>query len=272
MRFIRTRQADGAAVHAVLLSDGRARALPGPPWESREAVGEAFVPGPRLAPVLPPVIIGIAQNYRAHAAEMGGELGEHPVYFMKLPTNVQDPDEPIRLPRALRSDKVDYEGELAVVLGRTCRDVSPEEAMDAVLGFCIANDVTARDWQKEWGGGQFCRGKSFDTFCPLGPELVTLDELRNPFALDLTTRLNGEVVQASSTDDLIFDIPTLIAFLSGSTTLPAGTVILTGTPSGVGMARTPPRYLRAGDVVEIEIEGLGRLRNPVVEECAGAPV
>lgn len=269
MRILRTRLPSGEVAHAARGADGRVRALAGSLFASPEPIGEPFEAGRLLAPLEPSAVVGIAQNYRAHALEMGGTLPACPVFFMKFPTVVIGPGEPIQLPRTLRSDKVDYEGELAVVIGGTCRNVSPAEAMDCVLGITAANDVTARDWQKEWGGGQFCRGKSFDTFCPLGPEIITLDEAGDIGDLRLVTRLNGDVVQDSNTADLIFDIPRLISFVSGSTTLPAGTVILTGTPSGVGVARTPPRFLRAGDVVEVEIEGIGTLRNPVVEEEGG---
>jgi 2-keto-4-pentenoate hydratase/2-oxohepta-3-ene-1,7-dioic acid hydratase in catechol pathway len=166
----------------------------------------------------------------------------------------------------LASDEVDYECELAVVIGRRCKNVSPEHALEYVLGYTCANDVSARDWQIKKGGSQWSRGKTFDTFAPLGPVLVTADEIPNPNALRISTRLNGEVVQDSNTSDMIFDVPHIIAFLSGSTTLLPGTVILTGTPEGVGMARTPPRWLEPGDEVSIDIEGIGTLTNSVVFE------
>ncbi len=156
----------------------------------------------------------------------------------------------------------------AVVIGRSCRNVREVDALDHVLGYTAANDVSARDWQKEWGGGQFCRGKGFDTFCPLGPRLVTPDEIPDPGKLAIRGTLNGDLMQDSSTADLIFSVPQLIAFLSGSSTLPAGTVILTGTPSGVGAARKPPRFLQPGDTYTVEIEGIGRLENPVETEDA----
>ena len=162
---------------------------------------------------------------------------------------------------------VDYEGELGVVIGRPCKNVTKEEALDYVLGYVCANDVSARDWQKEKGGGQYCRGKTFDTFCPVGPCLVTTDEIPDPSKLTLRTYLNDDMVQESGTDDLIFDVPTLIAFLSGSTTLLPGTLILTGTPSGVGSAQDPRRFLMSGDEVTVEIEGIGKLTNFVVEEA-----
>ena len=174
-----------------------------------------------------------------------------------------DPGASIYIPRTPVSTQVDYEGELAVVIGTTCKNVSREKALDHVLGYTCANDVSARDWQKQWGGGQWCRGKSFDTFAPLGPYLVTPDEIPNPNALEIATRVNGEVLQQSNTADMIFDVPALIEFLSGETTLAAGTVILTGTPSGVGLGRTPQRWLQPGDRVEIEIEGIGVLENGV---------
>ena len=178
-----------------------------------------------------------------HARKNGAEISKHPMIFMKAPTAVQNPGDPVVIPRFLRSDKVDYEGELGVVIGRPCKNVLPEDALSYVLGYVAANDVSARDWQKEKGGGQFCRGKSFDTFCPVGPCLVTTDELPDPSNLTLRTFVNEEKMQESSTSDMIFDVPTLISFLSGSTTLLPGTLILTGTPSGVGEARDPRRFL-----------------------------
>jgi 2-keto-4-pentenoate hydratase/2-oxohepta-3-ene-1,7-dioic acid hydratase in catechol pathway len=170
------------------------------------------------------------------------------------------------IPGHLPSAEVDYECELAVVIGRACKNVSRERALDYVLGYTCANDVSARDWQIRNGGGQWCRGKTFDTFAPLGPCLVTRDEIPNPNALKIATLLNGERMQDESTSDMIFDVPRLIEFLSGSTTLVPGTVILTGTPSGVGMARKPPRWLKPGDVVTVEIEKIGQLTNPVSAE------
>jgi 2-keto-4-pentenoate hydratase/2-oxohepta-3-ene-1,7-dioic acid hydratase in catechol pathway len=162
---------------------------------------------------------------------------------------------------------VDYECELAVVIGRACKNVTRAEAVNYILGYTAANDVSARDWQKSRGGSQWCRGKMFDTFCPLGPCLVTPDEIPNPNALAIRTLINGEVLQDWNTDDMIFDVPALIEFLSGSTTLLPGTVILTGTPHGVGMARTPPRWLQPGDRVTVEVEKIGVLTNPVISEA-----
>jgi 2-keto-4-pentenoate hydratase/2-oxohepta-3-ene-1,7-dioic acid hydratase in catechol pathway len=227
---------------------------------------ELLHPVRRLAPVLPSTIYGIGLNYRAHAAEMGAALPQYPIVFMKNPGSVADPDSPIRLPRHLHSDQVDYEAELAVVIGKRCKNASVENALDYVLGYTCANDVSARDWQKSHGGGQWVKGKSFDTFCPLGPILVTADHIPDPQILPLRTILNGQIRQESYTGDMIFSVAEIIAFLSASSTLAPGTVILTGTPPGVGAASNPPRYLKPGDEVVIEITGIGMLKNSVEAE------
>ena len=179
---------------------------------------------------------------------------------------MQNPGDPILIPTHLASKEVDYECELAVVIKKACKNVSRRDALRFVLGYTCANDVSARDWQKKKGGGQWSRGKSFDSFCPLGPCLVTADEIPDPSGLAIRTILNGETVQDCNTGDMIFDVPALIEFLSGSTTLLAGTVILTGTPHGVGMAATPPRWLAPGDTVSVEIDKIGMLTNPVQSE------
>ena len=234
-----------------------------------EVTDDRITPFQLLTPIDFRYIYGVGLNYKAHAKEIGREMPKHPMIFMKAPTSIQNPGDPIVIPRFLRSDKVDYEGELGVVIGRPCKNVKPEEALSYVLGYTCANDVSARDWQKEKGEGQFCRGKSFDTFCPSGPCLATADEIPDPSKLVVRTFVNDEKMQESSTDDLIFDVPTLISFLSGSTTLLPGTLILTGTPSGVGEARDPKRFLVPGDEVTVEIDGVGLLTNPVVEEVFG---
>lgn len=247
--------------------DGSINAAIGDPFgDGLTDTGKPVEVAKLLAPVEPAAILCIGLNYAAHAAEGGRPIPERPVLFLKTPTAAQHPGEPIVLPRRLRSDRVDYEAELAVVIGKPCRNVSREDALDYVLGYTCANDVSARDWQRGGGGGQWCRGKTFDTFAPLGPRLVTTDELTDPSDLRISTTINGEVLQDARTSDMIFSVPTLIEFLSGSTTLAPGTVILTGTPPGVGFARTPPRWLQPGDEVSVEIEGIGRLTNPVVEE------
>ena len=231
-----------------------------------EATDQAITPFQFLTPIDFRCIYAVGLNYRAHAKETGMDIPKYPMVFMKAPTATQNPGDPIVLPRFLRSDKVDYEGELGVVIGRPCKNVKMEEALSYVLGYVCANDVSARDWQKEKGGGQFCRGKTFDTFCPVGPCLATADEIPDPSKLIVRSFLNNEKVQESGVDDLSFDVPTLISFLSGSTTLLPGTLILTGTPSGVGEARNPKRFLVPGDEVTVEIDGVGILTNPVVEE------
>lgn len=215
-----------------------------------------------LAPVQPPNILAIGLNYRAHAVESGAAIPERPVLFIKANTAVCGPYDPIMLPR-IAPDEVDYECELAIVIGKTARHVPPEVALDYVLGYTCANDVSARDCQLRLDAGQWSRGKSFDTFAPLGPWIETdLD----PDRAEIMSRLNGREMQHSSTDDLVFDCAHLVAYLSEAMTLLPGTVIMTGTPSGVGFARKPPVFLRAGDVVEIEIAGIGVLRNPVIAE------
>lgn len=211
-----------------------------------------------------PAIWCIGRNYADHAAELGNERPERPMVFMKNPASVIGDGESIVIPEVCRFPRpqVDWEAELGVVVGRDVRDLGVEEAMDCVSHYRIANDVTARWWQKEGSGGQFCRGKSFDTFCPVGPALPASD-VADPHALAIETRLNGDVVQSSNTSAMLFTIAELLVELTRGTTLLEGTLLLTGTPAGVGAGMSPPRFLEAGDVVEIEIEGLGRLRNPV---------
>ena len=266
MKIIRFEDTQGSIQFARLIDDGSALAIEGDIFDEFTVTDKPVTIHRLLAPVAPRAIIAIGLNYKAHAKETGAKLPQFPLVFMKLPGTAQDPETPILLPRHLRSDKVDYECELAVVIRKNCKNVSKSEALDYVLGYTCANDVSARDWQKEWGGGQFCRGKTFDTFCPLGPCLVTTDEITDPNSLNISTHLNGEQMQSSNTSDMIFDIPTLIEFLSGSTTLEPGTVLITGTPSGVGGARKPPVYLQDGDTVTVEIEKIGRLTNSVRDE------
>lgn len=212
-------------------------------------------------------IIGIGRNYAEHAKEQGAAIPESPMVFTKNPMAACLDGDEIRVPKVCQDrEQVDYEAELAVIIGRAARDVPKERAADFILGYCCANDVSARWWQKEGSGGQFCRGKSFDTFCPLGPRVVGGDEIGDPGRLRIMCRVNGETRQDATTAQMMFDGATLVSDLSRGTTLLPGTVILTGTPSGVGMARKPPVYLKHGDVVEVEIEGIGVLRNRVVFE------
>ena len=222
-----------------------------------------------LAPVAPPNILALGLNYRQHAAETRMDLPRIPVVFMKATSSLVGPGDPILLPGA-GPDHVDYEGELAVVIGREIRNVSPAVARAAILAYTCANDVSARDWQFSKQSGQWIRGKSFDTFCPMGPWIVTPEALPDPQRLRLRTLLNGTVVQEASTADMIFSIPDIISDLSRTMTLLPGTVILTGTPQGVGFSRTPPLFLRDGDTVTVEIEEIGALTNPVRAERESA--
>lgn len=266
MKILRYRDHCGTIHHACELPDGSFEVLEGIPWSDWTPSGRKADVREILAPLDPVAILCIGLNYRRHAEETGARIPQFPVLFCKNPAAVQAPSQPVEIPTFLASHQVDYECELAVVIGKPCKNATPENALDFVAGYTCANDVSARDWQKDFGGSQWCRGKSFDTFCPLGPRLVTPEEIPNPNALQIRTFLNGEIMQDSNSSDMIFSVAEIIAFLSGSTTLLPGTVILTGTPEGVGMARKPPVWLKSGDEVAVEIEGIGRLTNPVVHE------
>jgi 2-keto-4-pentenoate hydratase/2-oxohepta-3-ene-1,7-dioic acid hydratase in catechol pathway len=266
MKIIRYQDANKNIGYAAQRPDGTARRIQGDIFGEYRVTDERAEVTKLLAPVAPVAFLCIGLNYRQHAAETNAKFPSFPVLFMKSPGALQHPNEPILLPTHLKSGEVDYEGELAVIIGTRCKSVSRADAIRHVLGYTCANDVSARDWQKQFGGGQWTRGKTFDTFAPLGPCLVTPDEIPNPNNLRIRTILNNAVMQDGNTSDMIFDVPTLVEFLSGSTTLLPGTVILTGTPQGVGMARTPPVWLKPGDTVTVEIEGIGQLTNPVKAE------
>ncbi|HEX6044425.1 MAG TPA: fumarylacetoacetate hydrolase family protein [Pyrinomonadaceae bacterium] len=216
-----------------------------------------FAPVPR-----PGKLICIGLNYRDHAAESKMAIPEKPVVFSKFSSSVIAPGEPVVLPRS--SKQVDYEAELAVVIGRRAKNVSADRAYDYVLGYTALNDVTARDFQ--FGDGQWQRGKSCDTFAPMGQTIITKDAIPDPHKLSIKLVLNGQTMQDSNTDQLIFGVPRLIEFLSETITLEPGDVIATGTPAGVGFARKPPVFLKPGDQMEVLIEGMGGLGNPVTEE------
>lgn len=266
MKIIRFLTPSGQMHHGVPQANGLARRIKGNILDRFEVTDELLSVAKLLAPLMPVQILCIGLNYRFHAKECGLKEPVFPVLFTKGLNAVQNPEGPVEIPRKLASDEVDYEAELAVVIGRDCKNATAANALDYVLGYTCANDISARDWQLKNGGGQWCRGKTFDTFLPLGPALVLKDEIPDPHQLQLSCKVNGNVVQDWKTDDMIFKIPELIAFLSGSTTLPAGTVIITGTPHGVGMSRKPPLWLKAGDTIEVEIEKIGRLCNPVIDE------
>lgn len=219
--------------------------------------------------VLPPIpdpekIICIGLNYADHAAETGAQVGDEPVVFCKFPTAIRGPGDAIELPAA--SSEVDYEAELVVVIGREGRHIPLEEAMQHVAGYTCGHDVSARDWQKHKPGGQWLLGKSFDSFAPIGPHLVTADDVPDPHNLPIQLRLGGQVMQDSTTAQLIFRIDQLVSYLSQVCTLKPGDLIFTGTPPGVGAARKPPVFLKPGDVAEVAIDGIGTLTNPVVAE------
>lgn len=261
MKIVRYLSSSGTVHYGHLAPSGDVLELDGDPFGPHLATPRPAAVDKLLAPLVPHTILCIGLNYRRHAEETGAKIPQFPVLFMKQTAAVQNPGDPIQIPPS--SSEVDYEGELVVAIGRRAKNVKKADAHHYILGYTIGNDVSARDWQKQWGGGQFCRGKTFDTFAPLGPHIVTTDEIPDPSQLTLTTRLNGQVMQTSPTSDMIFDVPTLIEFLSQSTTLEAGTIIFTGTPHGVGTARKPPVYMKSGDRVEIEISGIGTLSNPV---------
>jgi acylpyruvate hydrolase len=214
----------------------------------------------------PDKIICIGVNYADHASEAGLARTEVPLFFAKFRNSLTGPTSPILLPRA--SSQIDYEGELAVIIGTRCKEVSEQEALQYVAGYTIMNDVSARDLQMQTS--QYIAGKALDTFAPMGPGMVLAYAISDPQALLLTTRVNGQVVQHASTASMIFSVAAIISFLSSLMTLEPGDIIATGTPSGVGFKRTPPLFLRDGDVVEVEIEGIGQLHNPVVSPHTNA--
>lgn len=216
-----------------------------------------------LAPIpAPPKFLAIGLNYADHIAEAGVDAPEFPVFFNKQRTCVIGPGEPIEVPRV--SDQVDYEGELGVVIGRRCRHVAADQARDVIAGYLIVNDVSVRDWQRK--APTMTLGKSFDTHGPIGPWIVTGEALGDPQDLRIRTYVNSELMQDASTKEMIFDCYEQIETLTTVFTLEPGDIIATGTPAGVGIFRSPPRFLRPGDTVRVEIDGIGTLENPVVAE------
>jgi len=269
MLIVRFEGSDGD-IHAGILpngpaADGRvdeAELIEGSVFDPFRPSGKVMSVKKLLAPVDPPNVIAIGLNYRDHAKESGMAVPPEPVIFFKVTTSVIGPNQPIILPKEAPNE-VDYEAELAIIIGKRAKDILIDEVGDYVLGYTCANDVSARDCQlrrdKQWA-----RAKSFDTFCPLGPWIVTTDEL-DPSNLAIRTILSGQVKQDSRTSQMVFSAPCLVSFLSRQFTLLPGTVILTGTPPGVGMGRKPPQYMRSGDEVIVEIEGIGQLVNPIVQ-------
>jgi acylpyruvate hydrolase len=209
----------------------------------------------------PGKIVALGKNYLDHVEETGADVPKFPVVFAKFPSSVIGPDDHIRLPEV--SSKIDWEVELGIVIGKSCRDVNEKKSLEYVAGYTVINDVTARDIQMN--DGQWVRGKSLDGFCPMGPCIVTQDELDDASKLKMHTKVNGVLKQESSTSKMIFDVRKIVSFLSKSFTLEPGDVIATGTPSGVGFVREPPEFLKAGDRLELYIEKIGYLRNKVIQ-------
>ncbi len=294
MRLV-TFAAEGRALAGLIGEDGTVVALsdvvPGAPATMLEAIRDWNDLAPKLADPALRAVVGtpldrarllapiprparnlfcVGWNYAEHFAEGVGMRGadtttqipDHPAFFSKNPSTVVGPDAPVRHP-ASHSDQLDWEVELAVVIGKGGRDVAERDALEHVFGYTVANDVSVRDVQRRHGG-QWFKGKNFDSHCPLGPWIVTADEIPDPQVLAISSRVNGETKQSSSTKHMVFRVPRIVAELSAGMTLEPGDVILTGTPPGVGFARTPPEYLQVGDVMEMEIEGIGVLRNKVV--------
>ncbi len=245
-------------------TDDTAVLLDGHLYDGLKTTGEKTRVKKLLAPAEPAAILCIGLNYHQHAKETGAKLPKYPVLFMKNPAALNHPGDPIIInPLCMDPLEVDYEVELAVVIRKAAKNVPADKALDYVLGYTIANDVSARNWQMHAGGMQWNLGKSFDTFCPLGPELVTTDEIPDPQTLQIKCVLNGKVMQDANTSDMIFSVAEIIEFLSSIMTLLPGTVILTGTPSGVGFVRNPPVFIKPGDTVKLTIDKIGTLSNPV---------
>jgi 2-keto-4-pentenoate hydratase/2-oxohepta-3-ene-1,7-dioic acid hydratase in catechol pathway len=250
-------------VYGLVEETGKIRVLKGSLLDTPEPTGnilreqdiERYLP-----PVVPPNIMALGRNYREHAAETADELPKAPLLFIKLTSALNAHEGNIVIPSAA-PDQIDYEGEMVAIIGRKAKNVPVDSALDYVFGYTCGNDVSARDAQRS--DGQWARAKSFDTFAPLGPYVVTGID---PSTLRVRTRVNGEIVQDQPTKDMVFDVPYLVSYLSRSITLLPGTAIYTGTPAGVGIARKPPLLLKPGDVCEVDIEGIGILRNHVVAE------
>jgi len=262
MKIARACSSDGTIFHGIIEGD-RITRLAGAPFDGVQPSGRPMplADVKLLAPVCPPTIIAIGLNYRAHAEETGAPYPPAPVVFIKAASSLCGPGDAILLP-AIAPNEVDYECELCIVIGRRAKNVARENALDYVLGYACGNDVSARDCQvrvdKQWA-----RGKSFDTFCPIGP---WIEPDLDPDDLRVRTILNDRVMQDSNTSDMIFDCRELVSYLSRCMTLHPGTAIMTGTPSGVGFARKPPVFLRPGDIVQVVIDGIGTLSNPVAAE------
>lgn len=258
MKIIRCIDENGNTVQAAENADGELHEIEGSVPGDFMVTNRPVRESKRLVPYLPGSILGIGANYRG--LFQGKELPEYPVVFFKCHNTLQNPGDPVVLPRlAIRAETVKFEGELAVVIGKGGKNIPAEEAMEHVFGYTIANDVSASDWQRERVGQQWCKGKGFDTFCPLGPAIVTADEVPDPAELTIRTLVDGEVAQEEKVAEMCFSVPELIAFLSAGHTLQPGDLILTGTPPGA-------YFLEPGARTEITIDPIGTLANPWVAE------
>ena len=244
-----------------------AKVIKGNLFDEFETTDETKIVKKILTPFIPSNILCIGLNYYEHAKEIKMPIPKYPALFMKSLTSIQNPFDPIIIPKSCQNpDEVDYEIELAVVIGKECKNITKDEAKNYILGYTIANDVSARRWQKNAGGMQWVRSKSFDTFCPFGPYIATKDEVSNPQDLNLVCYLNGNIMQNANTSDMIFSVYEIVSYLSEGMTLLPGTLILTGTPKGVGYARKEPVYLKDKDILELKIDKLGVLVNEVKSE------
>ncbi|KXS09160.1 fumarylacetoacetate hydrolase family protein [Gonapodya prolifera JEL478] len=252
---------DETPLDAAKVESIKAREITGGPFDGK--VGTRILTVKKLLSPLEstPLIPCIGLNYRKHAEESGHPIPKYPMLFQKPPTSLAGPFETITLPAFTNDGQMDYEGELCVVIGKGGKNIPLDKALDHVLGYTVGNDISARWWQIKHSGGQFCFGKGMDKFAPIGPLIVSPEVIPDPQKLQLTTKVDGIVRQSESTQDMIFSVPEIISFLSKGTTLLPGTVIMTGTPSGVGLAQKPPVILNEGTVCRVEIEGVGAIEN-----------
>lgn len=265
MRIVRIVDQQGNTVLAVKHASNELTRLIGNLYGEYHDSGEKVEAKKLLAPIEPAAIIGIGLNYHDFAEFVGAAIPEYTIVFMKNPATLIGPEDSIAIPDCcMNPPQADFESELAVIIGKPAKNVSVEKAFDYVLGYTVTNDVTARTWLTLDGAKQWVRGKSFDTFTVLGPELVTKDEITDPQNLSVKSVLNGQLMQDSNTSKMIFSIEQLIAYLSEGTTLLPGTVILTGTPKGVGANQDPKVFLKPGDTIEVSVGGVGTLKNAVI--------
>lgn len=265
MKWGRVINEHGDIIYITIAEDNNLYELEGNPFDnSLHITDKKILLHKWLPPVDTPAILCIGLNYKEHAKETNKPIPEYPVVFMKNPSAITSHLEPIKIPEVCNNE-VDYEGELAIIIKSDVKNITIDEAHNYIMGFTIGNDVSARRWQMELGGGQWVRGKSFDTFAPVGPFVLPMSDIKNTDSFQITTKVNRQIMQTGNTSDMIFSPSELVSFLSQDTTLKAGTLIFTGTPPGVGWARSPKITLSKGDIVEIEISSIGTLKNTVIE-------